>query len=264
MNNIKHFVTPVVAGVAVLMALVVAVALIATPSEEPRTDSAPINTNDQQSLQRGAALFVNYCVSCHNASQMRYNRLTDIGLTEAQIKSNLMFTGGKIGDTMTVAMKGSDAKAWFGAQPPDLSLVARSRGADWIYTYLRSFYRDDTRPTGWNNLVFPKVGMPNVLWELQGVQELQAADKPAEGEGDAAEPTLKLVKAGALSKLKDGHADTHLYDQAAADLTNFLVFVSEPAQNLRHTIGYVVLLFLIFILVPLTYALKKEYWKDVK
>lgn len=153
-----------------LLVLVLILPLLAVANEGVKLDRAPIDPNNQASLQRGAKLFVNYCLNCHSAAYMRYNRLQDIGLTDAQIKSNLLFGDQKIGDTMTVAMNKADAKAWFGASPPDLSVEARARGADWLYSYLRSFYRDDTRPTGWNNLVFDKVAMPHVLWELQGQQ----------------------------------------------------------------------------------------------
>lgn len=253
-----------------LLLAVLAFAPIAHANEEVKLDEAPIDTRDTESLQRGAKLFMNYCLSCHGASLMRYEQLKDIGLTEEQIKENLLFAGQKTTDPMTVAMNGKDAKAWFGATPPDLSLVARSRGADWIYTYLRSFYKDESRPTGWNNAVFDKVGMPHVLFELQGTQEL-VEKAPAEGkheghEGAAAhvEKELKLVKAGSLTKLDGEKANTTEYDRSVADLTNFLVFLGEPGFNARHTLGYIALLFLIFVFVPLTYFLKKEYWKDVK
>ena len=155
-----------------LFALALLLPLMATANEGAKLDHAPIDPNNQASLQRGAKAFVNYCLNCHSAAYMRYNRLQDIGLTDAQIKSNLLFGDQKVGDTMTVAMNKADAKAWFGATPPDLSVEARARGADWLYSYLRSFYRDDTRPTGWNNLVFDKVAMPHVLWQLQGQQVL--------------------------------------------------------------------------------------------
>ena len=138
-----------------------------------------MNLHDKLSLQRGAQIFVNHCLNCHAASAMRYSKLTDLGLTEAQIRDNLMFAGDKVGDPMTTTLDPKDGKAWFGVMPPDLSLVARSRGADWLYTYLRGFYRDPAAKTGWNNTVFPNVGMPHVLWEYQGSQVLQAADKGA-------------------------------------------------------------------------------------
>jgi ubiquinol-cytochrome c reductase cytochrome c1 subunit len=198
-------------------------------------------------------------LSCHGAAVMRYNRLQDIGLTEDQIKNNLMFPTDKVGDQMRVAMAAKDGKAWFGATPPDLSLIARSRGTDWLYSYLRSFYRDDTRPTGWNNLVFDKVGMPHVLWELQGEQILEV-----KGEGLHAEKTLKLVKPGTLTRgAENGTFDNSEFDTRVADLVNYLSYMAEPAQVKREQIGYGVLLFLLFILIPITYLLKKEYWRDI-
>lgn len=222
-------------------------------------DKAPINIQDVESLQRGAQIFSNYCLSCHGAQAMRYNRLGDLGLSEQQIKQNLMFTTDKIGNTMSVAMRQSDGKTWFGATPPDLSVIARARGADYLYTYLRSFYRDPTRPTGWNNTVFDKVGMPHVLWEWQGDQVLKVV-KDAHG-NEAHE--LELVKAGSLTKIENGKANTTEFDKRAADLTNFLVYLAEPAQVQRKQIGYVVLMFLGLLMLPFAYFLKKEYWKDV-
>jgi ubiquinol-cytochrome c reductase cytochrome c1 subunit len=237
-----------------LVALSPAAALAATGHVQ--LDKAPIDNNDTASLQRGARHFVNYCLNCHSAQYMRYNRLTDIGLTEQQIKDNLMFVGEKIGDTMKVAMNSADAAQWFGAPPPDLSVIARSRGADWLYTYLRTYYRDDTRATGWNNLAFPNVGMPHVLWELQGQQVLKV---PAHAEGAEAAhghaaPKLVLATAGTLSPKE--------YDAFVADLVNYLVFMGEPARSSRTQLGILVLLFLGAMFV-FAYALKKEYWKDV-
>lgn len=251
-----------------LVLAALALSPLAHANEAVKLDTAPIDTRDTESLQRGAKLFMNYCLSCHGASLMRYEQLKDIGLTEEQIKDNLLFAGQKITDPMTVAMNGKDAKAWFGATPPDLSLVARSRGADWIYTYLRSFYKDESRPTGWNNAVFDKVGMPHVLAELQGTQEY--VEKKTAGHHEEAhaaghvEKELKLIVAGTQTKLDGEKANTTEYDRSVADLTNFLVFLGEPGLNARHTLGYIALLFLIFVFVPLTYFLKKEYWKDVK
>jgi len=218
-------------------------------------DTAPIDNTDVASLQRGARTFVNYCLNCHSAQYMRYNRLADLGLTEQQIKDNLMFATEKVGDTMSVAMKSKDAKVWFGAQPPDLSVIARSRGADWLYTYLRTYYRDESRPTGWNNLAFPSVGMPHVLWELQGQQELEAQKEGGEGEhGAHAAPKLVLAQPGALTPKE--------YDAFVADLVNYLVYMGEPARASRVQLGILTLLFL-GVLFVLTYFLKKEYWKDV-
>lgn len=244
--------------VAAVALMVPAVGAFAS-SEGPALEKAPINIQDTESLQRGAQTFVNYCLSCHSASAMRYNRLTDIGLTEDQIKSNLMFATDKIGDQMNVAMDKKDAKNWFGATPPDLSVIARSRGADYLYGYLRGFYRDPSRPTGWNNLVFDKVGMPHILWEWQGEQELRT-HKGADGHE---EHKLELVKAGTLTKLENGKANTAEFDKRMADLTNFLVYIGEPVQVKRHQVGYTVLLYLFLLLLPFAYFLKKEYWKDI-
>ena len=232
-----------------LSILLLATPLAAFASSAVHLDTAPVNLNDNASLQRGAKLFVNYCLSCHSASYMRYNRLQDIGLNEEQIKDNLMFAGEKVGETMNVAMNKAEAKQWFGATPPDLTVIARSRGADWLYTYLRGFYRDETRATGWNNTVFDKVGMPHVLYQLQGEQELRV-----EKHGEHETKTLELVKPGKMSKAE--------YDVAAGDLVNYLVYMGEPTQLLRKKLGIVVLLFLGVFFV-LAYYLKKEYWKDI-
>lgn len=239
--------------------LLFAPALALAAGDHIKLDRAPIDENDQASLQRGARHFANYCLNCHNASYMRYNRLRDIGLTDQQILDNLVFTGSKVGDLMKVAMDPKDAKSWFGVAPPDLSLIARSRaseagsGADWLYTYLRSFHRDAERPTGWNNTVFPNVGMPHVLWELQGEQVL--AERKVQGAGfEKTEHVLKLDKPGKLSPVE--------YDRMAADLVNYLVYVAEPARADRTAIGMFVLIALGLLFV-LAYALKKEYWKDV-
>lgn len=253
--------------------------LATTPAlaeEGPAVDRAPINVRDAESLQRGAQTFANYCLSCHSAQAMRYNRLTDIGLTEQQIKDNLMFATDKVGDVMKVGMQPKDAKNWLGAAPPDLSLIARSRGADWLYTYMRSFYRDSSRPTGWNNAVFDKVGMPHVLWQLQGdlalqegegqgavVRSWETEEPAANGEVKKIEHRLVLTRAGELTRLADGKANTLDYDRKVADLVNYLVWMGEPSQVTRQHIGYGVLLFLMFLLLPMIYFLKQEYWKDV-
>lgn len=229
-------------------------------TEGPALDKAPVDLRNVESLQRGAQTFTNYCLSCHSAVSMRYNRLTAIGLTEEQIKTHLVPADGKVGDVMKSAMAAQDAKEWFGAAPPDLSVIARARGADWLYTYLRSFYRDETRPSGWNNTVFDKVGMPHALYELQGEQVLEVKK-----EGEHEIHTLKLVTPGLLTKTaENGEYDQSDYNQRVGDLVNYLVFMSEPSQIKREQIGYAVLLFLIFVLVPLSWMLKKEYWRDVK
>jgi ubiquinol-cytochrome c reductase cytochrome c1 subunit len=235
-----------------MLALLLPVA--AQANEGMQLDKAPIDPANQASLQRGARTFVNYCLNCHSAAAMRYNRLKDIGLTEEQIKGNLMFAAEKVGETMTVAMNKKEAKTWFGATPPDLSVISRSRGADWLYTYLRGFYRDDTRPTGWNNVAFDKVGMPHVLYELQGEQRLKH-EEAVDAHGNKIEShKLVLEKAGKQSPAE--------YDATVADLVNFLVFMGEPARMTRMTLGLLVLLFLGLMLIP-AYYLKKEYWKDV-
>lgn len=213
-------------------------------------DKAPVNLDDQESLQRGARVFVNYCLNCHGAAAMRYTRMQDLGLTEEQIKDNLMFAAEKPGETMKVAMSKADGKAWFGATPPDLSVISRSRGADWLYTYLRGFYRDDTRATGWNNTVFDKVGMPHVMWSLQGEM---APRYKKEGEHEVID-RLELVKPGSMSLVE--------YDAMVGDLVNYLVWMGEPAQVQRKQLGVIVLIFLsVFFVVA--YYLKKEFWKDI-
>ena len=254
-----------------IKAVLLATSLLLAPSVFANTaaaEKAPIDIRDQVSLQRGAQVFTNYCLSCHSASAMRYNRLEGIGLTDKQIKENLMFTTDKIGNTMVTAMDKKDALAWFGAAPPDLSLIARSRGADYLYAYLRGFYQDPSRPSGWNNTAFDKVGMPHALWEMQGVRAVELDDKGApiwvENEAGVKVPKLHWVSSGTKSSmLSDGSVDTTEYDQTAADLVNFLVYIGEPSQVQRHQIGYLVLLFLFVVMLPLAYFLNKEYWKDV-
>jgi ubiquinol-cytochrome c reductase cytochrome c1 subunit len=226
---------------------------LADASEEGKLDRAPIDSRDAVSIQRGAAVFANYCLSCHSAEAMRYSRLEDLGLTEKQIRDNLVLTTAKVGDLMLVAMRKSDSKEWFGIAPPDLSVVARARGADWLYTYLRSFYRDDKTATGWNNLVFPNVAMPHALWELQGSQSLETEERKGP-EGNETSHRLVLQSPGKLSALE--------YDKLAADLVNYLVYMGEPARDTRTTVGFAVLLFLAVSFVPV-YLLKREYWKDV-
>lgn len=228
--------------------------VMAAGDEHVQLDKAPINLKNQESLQRGARLFVNYCLNCHSANYMRYNRLTDIGLSEEQIKNNLMFAAEKVGETMKVAMPKAEAKQWFGVVPPDLTVEARARTADWLYTYLRGFYRDDTRPTGWNNVVYSNVGMPHVLWQLQGQQVLRV-EQQVDANGIKTETRqLVLDKPGTMSPAA--------FDGAMADLVNYLVYMSEPAQIQRKNLGIIVLLFLGLMFV-VAYYLKKEFWKDI-
>ena len=218
-----------------------------------RLDHSPNDPRDIVSLQEGARTFVNYCQGCHGAQYMRYNRLAEIGLTEAQIRDNLMFTVDKVGETMKTAMPAKEAKSWFGVAPPDLSVIARSRGADWLYTYLRTFYRDPKSATGWNNVVFPNVGMPHALWTLQGERKLEVEKVKEAGEERLEYKWVQLTP-GKYSQVE--------YDAAVRDLVNFLVYVGEPAATRRHAIGIVVL-FVLGIVFVFAWLLKREYWKDV-
>jgi len=221
-----------------------------------RLDAAPINPTDVISLQSGARTFANYCLNCHSASLMRWNRLMELGLTESQIMDNLMFSGDKVGELMSIAMVRKDAMQWFGAAPPDLSVIARARGADWLYSYMRGFYRDPARPTGWNNAVFENVGMPNPMWQLQGerMRVEHAAKNESAKDGHGGAVAYEMVKPGSLTPVQ--------YDETVRDLVNFLVYVGEPAASSRKQIGIIVLLFLL-ALWPLAYLLKREFWKDV-
>jgi ubiquinol-cytochrome c reductase cytochrome c1 subunit len=210
-----------------LAALLIAPALALAAESGHPLERAPIDPRDLVSLQSGARTYVNYCLGCHGLQYMRYNRLADLGLTEAQIRDNLMFSADKVGDTMKVAMTPKDGKAWFGVPPPDLSVISRSRGVDWLYTYLRTFYRDDKTPSGWNNRVFANAAMPHVLWKVQAEQS------PVQ------------------------------YDRTVRDLVNFLAYVGEPAGQARRSIGIVVL-FVLGVLFVFAYAMKQAFWKDVR
>jgi ubiquinol-cytochrome c reductase cytochrome c1 subunit len=244
--------------------LLLAVASLANASGEGVAwDSFPTEKlADQVALQHGAKLFVNYCLNCHAASYMRFNRLQDIGLTTEQIKNNLLFTTDKVGETMKVSMDAKNAKEWFGATPPDLSVIARSRagaggsGADYLYTYLRSYYRDETTPTGWNNLAYPKSAMPHVLWELQGERK-PIFEKKME-HGHEAE-----VFTGKWEVIKAGTRDPRSYDDDVADLVGFLQWMGEPVQKSRLQIGVWVLLFLAVFTV-IAWFLNAAYWKNIK
>ncbi len=210
------------------------------------------------SLQRGARNFVNYCQGCHAARYVRYSRLAaDLGLTEAQVMENLMFSGERIHDTMKNAMRTEDAVHWFGVAPPDLSLIARSRGTDYIYSFLKSFYVDPSRPTGVNNLVLPGTAMPHVLWQLQGYQA-----PVYDGESDPAHNTVHKKFKG-FQLVEQGSLSPEEYDQFVRDTVNFLDYIGEPMQLQRRQLGMRVLAFL-FVFFLLAYALKKEFWKDVK
>ena len=224
-------------------------------------DKAPNKTTDVASLQNGAKLFVNYCLNCHSAAFMRYNRLQDIGITEQQIKDNLLFTTDKIGETMKANLDPKQAKEWFGGLPPDLTLVARSRsghggtGADYLYTYLRTYYRDDTKATGWNNLAYPSVGMPHAMWELQGERRPVYEKVMSHGHETEVFKGWEQVSPGTMTPLQ--------FDQAVGDLVGYLQWMAEPAQNTRIRIGVWVLLFLGMALIYV-WRLNAAYWKEVK
>jgi ubiquinol-cytochrome c reductase cytochrome c1 subunit len=265
-----------------VIALVLALAApLAAVAEEPvRLDAAPVDPRDIASLQTGARSFVNYCLNCHSAGMMRYHKLLEIGLTEQQIKDNLLFTADKVGELMNVAMTKRDAKEWLSAVPPDLSVIARAKGADWLYTYLRSFYRDPESATGWNNMVYERVAMPHVLWTLSG-QQVQVVRKfktmeQAEAVGRQQKNAWKIDvltqdqagKGGERFILKTIRTETPGslsqidYDILVRDLVNFMTWMAEPNQLERKQVGYVVMLVLLALLV-FAYVLYKEFWKDV-
>jgi len=233
-----------------LVLLMAAPAMAIASDAGVHLDKAPVNLQDQASLQRGAKLFTSRCLACHSANYMRYNRLHDIGMDDEQIKKELELPEDvKVGSTMQAAMDSNSAKLAYGVAPPDLSVIARSRSADWLYTYMRSFYTDTSRTSGWNNTVFPSVGMPFVLSDLQGEQALETEQHDGH---DVKKLILKTP----------GSMQPAEYDAAVADLTNYLVFMSEPSKLVRGQIGWAVLAFL-FVLLALVYALKKEIWKDI-
>ena len=263
-----------------LLVLALVAPLAAAQEESVRLDAAPIDPRDIASLQAGARTFVNYCLNCHAASMMRYSKLTELGLSEQQIKDNLLFTADKVGELMNVGLTRKDAKEWLGTVPPDLSVIARARGADWLYTYLRSFYRDPESATGWNNMVYDRVAMPHVLWTLSGQQVLveqkyknleqaEAAGRqqksawkideltPEQAGKDGDRFVLKTIRTeipGSLTQLE--------YDVLVRDLVNYLNWMAEPNQLERKQAGYIVLLVLLVLLV-FAYLLYKEFWKDV-
>jgi ubiquinol-cytochrome c reductase cytochrome c1 subunit len=209
-----------------------------------RLERSPHDPRDLTSLQSGARTFVNYCLGCHSMQYMRYSSLTDIGLSEAQVKDYLLFTADKVGEPMKAPLEAKAGKTWFGVNPPDLSVIARVRGADWLYTYLRTFYRDPKTVTGWNNLVYPNVAMPHALWSLQGERALDP-------------------KTHKLTEISKGTQSVTEYDTTVRDLVNFMVYASEPAAMSRKTIG-IWTLFVLGVLFIFAYLLKREFWRDVK
>ena len=250
----KTFRAPVRILTAALLALLVAFA--ATPAalaDEGGYPNANVNVHDQASLQRGARLFMNYCVGCHSLKYMRYSQMAEgLGLTEQQVMENLNFTGAKFGEPIISAMPEADAEKWLGKAPPDLSLEVSAKGADWVAEYLKSFYLDPSTPSGWNNTVFPNVAMPFPLWQLQG-EQVAVMNPAAKGE-PAMIKELKLAHPGAMTPAQ--------YDRAVRDLTAFLTYVSSPDELVRSRMGaWVVIYLVLFTLFAL--VLKKEYWKDV-
>ncbi|MBS1173890.1 MAG: petC [Burkholderiaceae bacterium] len=240
-----------VAGVLYLMSFG------AAHSTTPPLKSAKVNLSDKASLQRGAAAFRDYCFNCHGLSAVRYNQLTKIGLSEDNIKQYMLTTTTKPGDMMTVGMNAADAKKWFGVAPPDLSLMASAKGTDYIFSYLNDFYRDETRPTGWNNRYWPNAAMPHVLWEEQGTMVPIMEDKP-----DPADHTKMVPTIVGFNKATAGKRDEAGYEQLTNDITNFLFWASEPDRQSRHFLGYIVLAFLL-LLAFLASKLSKNYWKDI-
>ena len=221
-----------------------------------KLDTANIQLDDREAIKRGAKMFASYCLNCHSAAFMRFNRIgKDLGMSDEEVETQLVKTSAKVGDTMTVTIDHADAKRWFGTAPPDLSVVARARGVDWLYTYLRSFYRDESRPWGVNNAVFKDVAMPHVLWELQGLQDpVWETVTGVDGHEQKVLSGFKLSEPGKLSPTE--------YDQAVHDLVTFLAYLSEPSKLQRQALGKWVLLFLAVFFV-IIYLLKREYWKDV-
>lgn len=238
--------------------LAVAPSLVFAAGGGVKLDHADIDVSNKEAIQRGAKTFVNYCLSCHSAAYMRYNRIgADADMTDQQIKDNLIFTRNKkgeqtkVGELMKNSMTEDYAKEAFGTKVPDLTVIARSRGADWLYTYLRTFYVDTGRPSGHNNKAFPDVGMPNVLWELQGVQE---AEIRVDDKGTKHIESLKITTPGLQSVAE--------FDKTINDLVTYLVYMGEPMQLERKALGVKILIFLFFFFI-VAYMLKKEYWKDV-
>ena len=255
---------------SLVILLLTMIPLTASASEDkgPKLDTVNIDLQDLPSLQRGARIFVNYCLSCHSAGYMRYNRMGhDLGISDELVKENLLFAADKVGDLMKAVMPREDAKDWFGTAPPDLTLVARSRSPEWVYTYLRSFYREDKSPSGWNNIVFEHVAMPHVLYEWQGSQRavFRTEKRTVHAESPNGKKEEKVVEEKIFDHFeleKPGTMSPMEYNAAMRDLTNFLVYLGEPVKLKRYHIGIYVLIFLTLFAI-VAYLLKREYWKDV-
>ena len=245
-----HKAALVAAGLLASLALVPTAAFAA---EGGALMQSGTDLDDQASLQRGAQLFMNYCSGCHSLKYLRYSRMgEDLGLSEDEVMQNLNFTGAKIGEQVQVSMPADGSAKWFGKAPPDLSLISRVRGSDWIYTYLKSFYLDESRPLGWNNTLFPNASMPNPLWEMQGLQHAEFGAPDATGERPV--EGLKIAQPGTQTGEQ--------FDQTVRDITTFLEYAGEPAALKRQGLGVWVVLFLVF-LTFLAWLLKNEYWRDV-
>ncbi|MGO4550514.1 cytochrome c1 [Lysobacter sp. 2RAF19] len=241
------------AGKAAVLAAGLLTASLAFASEGGNLQQSGARLDDRASLQRGAQLYINYCSGCHSLKYLRYSRMAeDLGLSEDEVQANLNLTGVKVGETIGTAMTPEHAQQAFGKMPPDLSLIARVRGTDWIYTYLKSFYLDETRPVGWNNTLFPNVSMPNPLWEMQGLQHAVLTKPDAAGETHVERLELR----------SPGTQTAEQYDQSVRDISAFLEYAGEPAALKRQSLGVWVILFLAAFTF-LAYLVKKEYWKDV-
>lgn len=254
--------------IALMFALLPGFAMAAGSSVE--LDKANVDTSDKAALQDGARTFVNYCMGCHSAQYQRYERVaTDLGIPEELMMENLVFTGALYGEHMNIGMRPEDSKVWFGAAPPDLTMVARVRGEDWLYSYLRSFYEDPSRPFGWNNTVFENVGMPHVLAELQGRQVKGCAPAPVRKDGKVVRDSLTgeamLEEQCDVLYVEEGTGtqSAEEYDTTVRNLVTFLSYSADPIKETRHRIGIYVLIYLAFLFV-FAYLLKREYWRDVK
>lgn len=247
-----------------LMLAAASSAVLAAGGSAIPLDSANIDPDNNASLQRGAALYVNYCLGCHSLKFQRYNRMgNDLGMDDDLVKENLAFTTDKVGETMTIAMPSRPAAKWFGQTPPDLSLIAREKGVDYLYTYLTTFYVDKSKGTGFNNYAFPSVGMPWVMWKMEGLKEpvYGERDKTVQSE-DGSTRVVKEKYITGYNQLTEGDLSPEEFKGAMRDLTNFLHYVGEPGKKDRMSLGMKVIAYLLLLFV-LAYFLKKEFWKDV-
>jgi ubiquinol-cytochrome c reductase cytochrome c1 subunit len=257
-----------ITGALVVSIMIAAPAAIAATGHGGAVDEVHVDTTDIPSMQRGARLFVNFCLSCHSASYMRYERIsTDLDIPLEVLREELMFTTDRVGDLMITTMPEDDARRWFGVAPPDLTLISRLRKPEWIYTYLRAFYQDENSPSGWNNSLFENVAMPHVMYELQGAQTLvgmvdHSEETDGDHEGGVDAQGHRIIGDGIFELTHPGSMSPDEFDAAMLDLTNYLAYMAEPAQLKRKTIGVYTIGFLIIFLI-VAYLLKKEYWRDI-